>query len=210
MIRTALLALLVLLPVATAAMDFSSWKEQRFSLFSGNSYQKKSNEVVLRSDGTVSLIWSPVPAEIQQATTASWHWNVTTSVPATDLSRKGGDDRNIALYFVFAPGKDISKAQNTNIKHLMSAPSTRVLMYVFGGAHQRGDILPSPYLKGLGKTVVLRPAGTGSFTETVDLARDYYKAFGQTKPPLAGLAISADSDDTGGTVVARLSDLVID
>ena len=72
MIRTALLALLVLLPVATAAMDFSSWKEQRFSLFSGNSYQKKTNEVVLRSDGTVSLIWSPVPAEIQQATTATW------------------------------------------------------------------------------------------------------------------------------------------
>ena len=90
-------------------------------------------------------------------------------MPATDQTRKGGDDRNIALYFVFAPSNDISKAQNNNIKHLMSAPSTRVLMYVFGGKHQRGDILPSPYLKGFGKTVVLRPAGTGSFKETVEL-----------------------------------------
>ena len=45
MIRTALLALLVLLPVATAAMDFYSWKEQRFSLFSGNSYQRKATKL---------------------------------------------------------------------------------------------------------------------------------------------------------------------
>ena len=208
-IRNLLSLVLLLIPVTAVAMDFSDWKEQRFSLFSSNTYQKKNNEVVIQSDGTVSLIWSPLPTELQNVKTVQWQWSVAKSVPATDLTRKGGDDRNIALYFVFANSKDIGKAQNGNFKHLMTSRSTRVLMYVYGGNHQRGKILFSPYLKGLGKTVVLRPAGTGSFKETVDLDQDFQKAFGSIRPSLVGLAISADSDDTGSRIEAKLSNLIL-
>jgi hypothetical protein len=207
--RYLLLLMILASPSAALALDFRNWKEQRFSLFSANTYVKTKNTVSIQSDGTVSLLWSPAPAEMQNANTARWQWNVTKSVPATDLTIKGGDDRNLSLYFVFAPAQEISATSGASIKTLMASPSARVLMYVYGGKHKRGAILPSPFLKGLGKTLVLRPAGTGAFTEQVNLENDFFQAFGEVKTSLVGLAISSDSDDTATDVAAQISNLML-
>jgi len=80
-------------------------------------------------------------------------------------------------------------------------------MYVWGGVHARGDLLPSPYLGPRGKTVVLRPAGGGQHDEQVDLRADLERAFGVTDLALVGLAVSADSDDTGTAIRARIRTL---
>lgn len=189
----------------------AGWKEQKFRLFSSNRYRARGAVLEIVSDGTVSMLWRALDRAQWSARRASWHWRVTRSVPPTDLTVKGGDDRNLALYFVFLPRPEAERlAGSGSIRSLLQNPEARVLVYVWGGAHRRGEILPSPYLDRRGKTVILRPAGTGSHVETVDLAADHARAFGSQPGALVGLAVSGDSDDTSSAVRATIEELELD
>jgi hypothetical protein len=155
-------------PIEAQAMPFGNWTEQKLSLFSGNTWFQSSKGVQVISDGTVSLIWTRLPPSDGGASTAAWIWSMDKSVPATSLSRKGGDDRNLALYFVFMTPERAKENRNANIRKLLKVREARVLMYVWGGNHARQDILPSPYLGARGKTIIHRPAGIGEFRESVE------------------------------------------
>ncbi len=206
------LAALAAYPVSAASVPFSNdtWKVQRFSLFSGNDYDFEGDRLSVVSDGTVSIAYRPLAPENWDARRAEWSWQVSESVPATDLTRKGGDDRNLAVYFVFLPEAAAQDLQGASITRLLNEEAIRALVYVWGGDHARGDVLPSPYLGARGKTVVLRPSGTGQHGETVDLAADYARAFGDGAPgALVGIAVSGDSDDTDSRIEGAISGLAV-
>ena len=93
------------------------------------------------------------------------------------------------------------------MKSLLSDEDARVMVYVWGGDHNRGDFLTSPYLGDRGRTIIRRSAGTGSASETVDLAADHRRAFGEDIGSLVGLAVPSDSDDTRTGVMAEISRL---
>lgn len=185
----------------------SSWKEQKFSLFSKNKYSFQGAALGVQSDGAVSMAYRPVPENLWGASKASWRWSVDQSVPATDLRKKGGDDRNLAMYVVFLPEAEAQRLKGAGIRKLLGSDAARVLVYVWGGNHGRGKVLSSPYLGARGKTVVLRNSGTGSHAENVDLAGDYKRAFGGSKGAVVGLAVSADSDDTNSAVRGAIANL---
>jgi len=196
---------------ATAGqVNFSNgWQEQRLSLFSSNDYTFGQN-LGLVSDGSVSIAWSRVDRADWGTTGASWSWTVDQSVPATDLAQKGGDDRNISVYFVFVPQSLAPGLEGANIRSLLGNEDVRIVQYAWGGNHARGQVIPSPYgPQGQGVTIALRQAGTGSFNESVDLAADYARAFGGEKGALVGLAVSGDSDDTNSVIRAALGNLVL-
>jgi hypothetical protein len=186
-----------------------SWSEQRLQLFSSNDYSFNGGSLDIVSDGAVSLAWTRTGRGDWGARVASWNWAVDQSVPATDLRLKGGDDRNISVYFVFLPEADAVNMENANIRQLNGNPNVRILQYVWGGNHSRGDVQQSPYAPGQGANVILRQAGTGRNSESVDLARDFATAFGDVPGALVGIAVSADSDDTNSMIRASVSDLAI-
>ena len=186
-----------------------NWKEQGFLRLFTNEYRLGGNQLDISSNGTVSVIWRPVDDAMGNAGRASWNWAVTQGVDATDLTRKGGDDRNLAIYFVFVDEETARTLNRNSARSLLKNPSTRSLVYVWGGAHKRGAILPSPYSNAL-RTKILRGPGTGSFSERVDLGSDFRRAFGSAPGVLVGLAITADSDDTDGQIRAAISNLRIE
>lgn len=187
----------------------NGWQEQRLSLFSSNDYTFGEN-LGLVSEGSVSIAWSRVDREDWGTSGASWNWTVDQSVPATDLGRKGGDDRNISLYFVFVPESIAPDLEGANIRSLLGNDDVRIIQYAWGGNHARGEVIPSPYgPQGQGVTIALRQAGTGSFSESVDLEEDYARAFGGEKGALVGLAVSGDSDDTDSVIRAALGNLIL-
>jgi hypothetical protein len=206
------LAIAATLAGSTAAagpISFSSgWTEQKLSLFSNNRYSF-GNALSMTSDGGVSIAWTRIPQANWQASSASWNWTVEQSVPATDLRQKGGDDRNLSLYFVFVPDDQAAGLQNANIRQLLGNDDVRVLLYVWGGNHSRGAQFQSPYLRGQGMNVMLRQAGTGSHSESVNLAADYAKAFGGQPGSLVGIAVSGDSDDTDSMIRAAVGNLAV-
>jgi hypothetical protein len=184
----------------------SGWNEQRLSLFNANDYSFGA-ELGILSEDAVSLAWTRLPQADWAARAASWSWSVDQSVPATDLRQKGGDDRNISIYFVFLPQEVAVTLEGANIRQLMGNRDVRILQYAWGGNHGRGEILPSPYAPGQGVTVALRQAGTGAHSEAVDLAADFRAAFGTEPGALVGLAVSADSDDTNSAIRGRVGGL---
>jgi len=188
----------------------SDWREQRLQLFNSNDYGFNGGSMSVMSEGAVSLAWARTDESNWGATAASWSWAVDSSVPATDLARKGGDDRNLSLYFVFLPTQDAQSLRGASIRRLSGNDNVRILQYVWGGNHTRGTIQQSPYAPGQGANVILRSAGTGNHSESVDLAADFAAAFGGGTPgELVGVAVSADSDDTNAVIRASVSNLVV-
>ena len=185
-----------------------SWKEQGLLRLSSNEYGLHDRRLDVVSDGTVSVLWRPVNAALGAARAARWDWSVTKGVKGTDLTQRGGDDRNLALYFVFVDPQTASTIGRTSARKLLRDPNTRALVYVWGGNHAKGALLDSPYSPGL-KSKILQTAQTGSFTENVNLERDFSRAFGDRPRILVGLAVTADSDDTDGIIKATIQDLKI-
>ena len=185
-----------------------NWTEQAFSLFSSNEFVLNADTLDISSEGTVSVLWKKLPPSMWEANQANWDWAVEVSVPATDLTVKGGDDRNLSIYFVFSPQEYLPRSRG-KLTDLLNNKNVRVLMYVWGGDHDQGAVLPSPYLEDFGKTIILQRAGTGRASEQVNLANDFLRVFGENPEKLVGIAISADSDDTRSTISSSISNLKI-
>lgn len=198
-------------PAAQAqTLSFSNWQDQRFQLFNRVSFGKSGQTLRIQANDAASMTYSVLPSASWGARAASWNWSVSQSVPPTKLDQRGGDDRNIAIYFAFVP-QDVANGMGSNpsLRSLLNNPAGRVLVYVHGGNQGRGTMLRTPYLENRGMVVIRRPAGTGSNSESVDLAADYARAFGGSPEALIAVAISADSDDTGSVIDASVSGLTI-
>ena len=211
--RLALAAALALMagPSFAEPIRFTpDWREQSFPRLAANRYATQGDRLEIVSDQGVSVLYTALPERRWGGRQATWSWQVAQSVPPTDLRRKGGDDRNISIYFVFMDADSARRAgPNPRLRSLLGNRNARMLVYTWGGDHARGEVLESPYLAARGRTVVLRGAGTGAHAETVDLAADYARTFGGAPEALVGIAVSADSDDTASAIRAQISDMVI-
>ncbi|SEQ04106.1 Protein of unknown function [Loktanella sp. DSM 29012] len=212
MFRTLTIAATLLATSASAqAISFNNWTEQRLKVLSSNDYSQSGGTLGIASDNTVSLLWTRVPDQMRGATSASWSWSVSESVPPTNLSRKGGDDRNIAVYFLFAPDAAVAELAGADIRALLGRRDVRILQYVWGGNNAVGSVIPSPYGEpGTGVTIPLRQADTGQMNVSVNLTGDLTRAFGSAPGALVGMAVSADSDDTQSMIRAQVSGLVVE
>ena len=198
-------------PAFAGSVPFDDgWTHQRLSLFSRNDYVFSGPRVDVMSEDAISIVYRRLPPALWRARTAAWRWGVEETAPPTDLAMKGGDDRNLSLYVVFLPREDADRMKEASVLSLLDEDSARVLLYVWGGAHESGALIPSPYMGENGASIVLRPAGTGEFAEAVNLVKDCERAFGAGDYALVGLALSADSDDTDSRIRAWMADLRLD
>ena len=197
-----------LMPVQSSAEVLAfdtAWKEQGFLRLWSNEFILGGEQLQVVSDGTVSLLYRPLPRALWGARSASWKWAVSNSVVATDLTLKGGDDRNLAMYFLFVDEATAEKLSKKSALKLLRNKSTRALVYVWGGDYSRGTVLTSPYGPPSLKMVIRRSAGVGEFAEKVDLIADFKRAYGDEPGVLVGIGITADSDDTKGRIDATVS-----
>lgn len=190
-----------------APIEFDGdWREQGFFRLFSNRYVQRGAQLDVLSNGTVSMLWRPVEEVQRQSRRAAWTWRVSEGVRPTDLSVRGEDDRNLAIYFVFVAPDRASRLNPDRPRRILRENSARALVYVWGGDDMRGELVPSPYSDRL-MTMVLRDAAPGQYAESVDLLEDYRRAFREEPGVLIGLAITADSDDTNGRIRASIANL---
>ncbi len=140
----------------------------------------------------------------------SWRWRLERAFAHTDLATKGKDDRPLAIHLWFSdpdrPSVFGALGWVFGYPHI-----THTLTYVLGGNHRPGSVVTNPYYDN-GVIFVLRgkAAATGRwYTEMRNIESDIKASF-PSMPMMKSLkyiAISADTDDTGGDSLARMTDL---
>lgn len=191
------------------------WREVTFDGKMPNRFAQDEAGIVVESEGSVSLLQRPVEVDLAMTPRLTWRWRATSSVPPTDLTVKGEDDRALALYvaFPFVPEEaSVMERMKRAVVETVAGEEApgRVLMYVWGGDGERGDRVRSPHLGASGMMTILRPASVsaeGWFEESVDLADDYRMIFGSEPPDPLYVAIGADTDDTETKVEGVVADL---
>lgn len=176
---------------------------------------RKDGSLATNTMGAFGMVYRALP-KFEQLPQISWRWRVDKSLPATDATRKGGDDRPIAVHIWFPLPADTDGFWNSigkGISSLLGAPPAgRVITYMWGGKHRTGDSFRNPHLVDHGRIIVRQgeDAVLGVWlNEKIDVAGDYQRLFGGNAPPPAFIGISADSDDTGAISRAAIADITI-
>jgi Protein of unknown function (DUF3047) len=196
------------------SLPASGWREVTFEGKRPNRFAAAPDSITVLSEGTASLIYRNIDADLGMTPCLSWRWRVDEAVPARDLAQKGGDDRSIALWVGFRFDEATASAGDRlsfAARQAMTKDELpgRTLLYVWGG-RQAGGMEANPYMPGRSPYRILRPATTPIgrwFAEKVAFVEDHQVAFGRPPTRPVQIAVSSDTDDTGSRSRAAISDV---
>ena len=167
--------------------------------------------------GGIVIAYQPMRVPVGPNTCLAWRWRIDRGPPATDLTRTHGADRGLALWVGFEPDAERMGLLQRYLMGVASMTPERrmlpgfILLYVHGGTGREPDWHRSPLTGGLGKALVLSPAGVGLgewVEHEVPLAAHFRAAFGIAPTGfVTELAVSADGDDTGAEIASRVGAL---
>jgi hypothetical protein len=186
------------------------WEHLTFRRLKPNTFATATNRLTVTAEGTSSILYRILPDALFPSRRAEWTWRVDSSVPPSDLNTIGNDDRNLGVFFVNATDDVAARVRpGTSISSLLRNRNVQVLMYTWGGDNPQGTIIPSPHAPDRLRNIVQRRPATGEFRESVDLARDFPRAFGVEMRNLVALAVSSNSENSGSRVQAQVSGWVL-
>lgn len=168
----------------------------------------------VRSASSASSWVAPAAADAQRLPFLRWRWKVSRSLAGSDLRSKQGDDYAARLYVFFdQPLERLSLGDRLRIQASRALSGVEVpaaaLCYVWGGAQPAGATAWNPYTDRVRMIVVDSGDARARQWRAVsrDLRRDWQGAFGGPLPMISGVAVGADTDNTGDTVQAWFADL---
>jgi hypothetical protein len=147
----------------------------------------------------------------------SWRWRIAGVPLKGDLRTKAGDDYAARVYVLFDYPRArlplLTRTQLALAEAFYGQPlPTAAINYVWDNRAPLGTVLPNAYTD-RARMMVLQSgsARVGQWvSETRDLAADFRAAFGEAPPPITGIAIATDSDNTGETLTAWYGDLTLE
>lgn len=174
--------------------------------------------VVLRADAQASM--SGLAHSFNPPVNAArlhWRWRIAAVPVKADLNTRAGDDYAARVYVLFDyPRERLSLLDRTRLalaEAIYGQPlPTAALNYVWDNRAPVGTVRPNAYTD-RARMLVLESgnARAGQWVEeSRDLAADFRAAFGDAPPPIAGIAIATDSDNTGETLTAWYGDLKLE
>ncbi len=144
-----------------------------------------------------------------------WRWKVENILKKGDVRRKEGDDYPARIYITFEydPKKlsVVERAKYGLVKAFYGQyPPLAAMNYIWESRAAKGTLVPNPFTDRVMMFVVER--GEEKLNQWVNEERnvyeDYKKAFGEEPPPISGVAIMTDTDNTGEAAVAFYGDIV--
>ncbi len=149
-----------------------------------------------------------------------WSWRVERPNPAADLTQKSGDDAAAKVCLAFdLPLERVPFVERQLLRLARSrsgeALPAATLCWVWGRAEAPGSVVPNAYTRRV-RFIVLRGQGDAGgrwFDEQRDVEADLRRAFGDEiapgmpLPPLIGVLVAADADNTGASTLAHVAGL---
>ena len=151
------------------------------------------------------------------AGTLAWRWRVDAPIVGADLCRKAGDDAALKVCALFAlPDSNVPFIERQLLRFAEARAGehlpTATLCYVWdASAIAQGTLLHNAFTHRV-RFIVVHGTPQRWSEERHDLAADFLRAFGdeaKVVPPLEGVLIGADSDNTGSHSVAWLDSLAL-
>lgn len=161
-----------------------------------------------------AALYRPVRVDPETTPLLRWRWRVDRAVDGADIRRKQGDDLPARLYVMFDyPLDRLPLIERSKIQLARSVAGELVpaaaLCYVWNADLPAGTALWSPYSNRV--RVVVVEGGRGRLGRWLDaerdVAADFRTAFGEQPPAITGIAIGADTDQTGGTARGWFADI---
>lgn len=167
-----------------------------------------------RADASTAGIIRDVRVDPATHPVLAWRWKATALPEKADLRTKAGDDYAARLYVTFdLPLGELSfgDAMGVRLARLFygrDVPAA-ALCYVWATRAAAGTIVPNAYTDRVRMVVVESgPARLGQWLAYErDVAADYRAAFGAAPPPVNGVVVSTDTDNTRGRAEAFYGDV---
>ncbi len=146
----------------------------------------------------------------------TWRWKVANILEEGDLRKKSGDDYPARIYITFAEKPEtLSFFQRTRLAAIKliygKTPPSAALSYIWANRAATGSIHPNPYTDRVQMIVV--DSGSAHLdqwrTNERDIVADFREAFGSDPPPISGIAVMTDTDNTGESATAWYGDIVL-
>lgn len=177
---------------------------------------RDGDTVVLRADADASAsgLVHRLDGAAAERPLLAWRWKIADVVAAGDPRRKDGDDYAARVYVTFrydpARLSAVERAKYALAKRLDGEhPPHAGLTYVWDARLPPGTVLPSAYTDRV-RMIVVRSGSAEAgrwVAETRNVLEDYRRAFGEEPPPISGIAVMTDTDQTGGRATAWYGDL---
>lgn len=167
-----------------------------------------------RSEGSASGLAREIRIDPKEYPIVRWRWKIENLLAKSDLSTKEGDDYPARLYitFEYQPEKvGFAKRTQYRVGRLLFGDiPIAALNYVWDGKAAAGTFADNAYTD-FAKMIVVRSGkqALGAWVEEErNVYEDYRKAFGEEPPPIKGVAIMTDTDNTGESATAYYGDIV--
>ncbi|MDH4151506.1 MAG: DUF3047 domain-containing protein [Betaproteobacteria bacterium] len=143
-----------------------------------------------------------------------WRWKVNNVIAKADLRTKAGDDFPARLYVMFDyPLEKLPFVERNKLRLARALFDARLpaatLCYVWDGKAPVETVATSAYSDRVRLIVV--ESGNARVRQWVDfernVARDFHTAFGEDAPPVSGIAIMTDTDNTGAAATSYFGDI---
>ena len=179
---------------------------------------RDNGEVVLKAEanGSASGLVRRVNLPTERYPILEWHWKAENVLAGGDISRKDGDDYPARLYVTFDyDPSDLSFGERLKYKAVNAlvpgGVPLRALNYVWTNNAHETRIVANAYTDWVMMVPVQSgPANVGTWqSERRNVADDYRRAFGEAPPPISGIAVMTDADNTGGQATAYYGDIVL-
>jgi hypothetical protein len=146
----------------------------------------------------------------------SWQWKIAHVLESGDVATKKGDDYAARIYvaFKYSPaGMSWLQKMQYHAARLVAGDKLpgSAINYIWANKAPVGTIVANPYTDQTRMIVV--QSGNASagrwIAEKRNLVRDYQAAFGKKPPPIMGIAIMTDTDNTGESTTAWYGDIIL-
>jgi Protein of unknown function (DUF3047) len=150
----------------------------------------------------------------------AWQWRVERPLEHADLRQKSGDDTEVKVCVFFDEPMDNLTFGERQLLRFARARSTdpvptATICYVWDSRLPAGTAVDSPFTRRL-RYIVLQ-SGTSRLDQWVaerrDVGADYTRVFGSESasvPPIVGVAVGADADNTKSHSIAYVAELVLE
>ncbi len=167
------------------------------------------------SRNSASGLIRKVAIDPQKLPYISWRWKVSAVYANGDVTRKDGDDFPARIYVTFAYNPEkagfFEKIKYEAARLIYGEiPPLGSITYIWANHASLGLMIASAYTS-RSKMVVLQTGTSRAnqwITEKRNVYEDYIRAFGEKPPPISGVAIMSDSDNTGESATAWYGDII--